>query len=794
MNTDIITPNGIKKLKDIHEGDYVFGEDGKPTKVLAESEIFKNHDCYKVTFEDGEEIVADAGHLWKVITKKSKEAFYRPIKREKSAKMEYREDKGYFTIQTKDMVHDFKRIRADGKGIEYKYRVPMAQPVEFEKKELPINPYTLGYWLGDGDSCHGAITVGRQDIKATSDNLMNVGNKIKIKLDKRCYRALCHGLQKKLRINALLKNKHIPEEYFFASIEQRKELLKGLMDSDGTILKSGQCSWSQKSDVLTRDFSRLLSSLGIKHNTFKKVAKCTYKGEVKECNYNWISFFVDKENSCFKLQRKHERLKNKLTDRMKNKSITNIEKVDSVDVKCLYVDNESHTFLCGKKNTVTHNTLLSAAIILYIMLFSEEAAQEVYSVATDRQQSKIIWEYAKQMIATSPLLKKYFKIRVNEIVVKNGFNKFVPLSKNSGSMDGLSPSVMALDELHAIKDRNLYDVVKGGMYSRVEPLTLIMSTGGYIEQDSIFDSKYQEYLSIIDGYEDGKYTDETVLPLLYELDGKQELNEESAWMKANPNLGVSKSIEMLRQEVKRAMLNEKTLRDLLVKQFNIRENARDTFFSFADIDNEEIFDLRDFQGKYFLGGIDLSQTTDLTAATALIPCDGKLYVQQMYWIPKDTLQEHIEKDQVPYDIWISRGLMRTCEGRIINPSDICQWFMELQNEYGLYAYKIGYDRYNASYLVKEQEENLGKELCKTISQSFIGLSTYMFESKAYFKSGKIIYNKNPVFQWCLLNTLSVTDTSGNIKPYKNRNLTKRIDGYSSFLDAFVLYLDNKGDL
>lgn len=445
----------------------------------------------------------------------------------------------------------------------------------------------------------------------------------------------------------------------------------------------------------------------------------------------------------------------------------------------------------GRKNA---KTLLSAAIILYIMLFSEEAAQEVYSVATDRQQSKIIWGYAKQMIATSPLLKKYFKIRVNEIVVKNGFNKFVPLSKNSGSMDGLSPSVMALDELHAIKDRNLYDVVKGGMYSRAEPLTLIMSTGGYIEQDSIFDSKYQEYLTIIDGYTDGKYTDETVLPLLYELDDKQELNDESAWMKANPNLGVSKSIEMLRQEVKRAMLNEKTLRDLLVKQFNIRENARDTFFSFADIDNQESFDLRDFHGKYFLGGIDLSQTTDLTAATALIPCDGKLYVEQMYWIPKETLQEHIEKDQVPYDIWISRGLMRTCEGRIINPSDICQWFLELQNDYGLYAYKIGYDRYNASYLVKELEENFGKELCKPISQSFIGLSTYMFESKAYFKSRKIIYNKNPIFQWCLLNTLSVTDTSGNIKPYKNRNLTKRIDGYSSFLDAFVLYLDNKGDL
>ena len=370
----------------------------------------------------------------------------------------------------------------------------------------------------------------------------------------------------------------------------------------------------------------------------------------------------------------------------------------------------------------------------------------------------------------------------------------MPLSKNSGSMDGLSPSVMALDELHAIKDRNLYDVVKGGMYSRSEPLTLIMSTGGYIEQDSIFDSKYQEYISIINGYEDGKYTDETVLPLLYELDSKSEISNESAWMKANPNLGVSKSIDMLRQEVQRAKLNEKTLRDILVKQFNIRENAKDSFFNFEDVTNDGIFNIQDFSGKYFLGGIDLSQTTDLTAATALIPCDGKLYVHQMYWMPKNTLQEHIEKDGVPYDTWIGRGLMRLCEGRIINPSDVCSWFLELQNDYNLCAYMIGYDRYNASYLVKELEENFGKTLCKPINQSFVGLSSYMFESKAYFKNRDIVYNDNPIFKWCLLNTLCVTDTSGNIKPYKNRNLTKRIDGYSSFLDAFVLYLDNKNDL
>ena len=451
----------------------------------------------------------------------------------------------------------------------------------------------------------------------------------------------------------------------------------------------------------------------------------------------------------------------------------------------------------GRKNA---KSILGAAMALYLLLVDGEDGPEIYTAATDRSQAKVVWEYAISMINHDASLKKYLRPKVNLIECKENGGKFVPLSKNPGSLDGLNVSGMFLDELHAIKDRNMYDVLKGGTYSRSQPLTVIMSTGGYYEQDSLFDTKYSEYMSIIDGYSTGRYVDESTLPIIYELDSKEEVVDPSNWIKANPNLGVSKNPEQLEREFNRATLDEKTMRDLLVKQFNFRENARDTFFNLEDVENKATFNLDDLSGMYFFGGVDLSETTDLTCATAAFPVNDpdtdepKLIVHQMYWIPEDTLREHIEKDKVPYDVWIRDGWVRTCPGNVIDQKAVVSWFQELQGTYNVYAYKIGYDAYNAQYLTKDLEENFGHDLCEKVNQNFKGLSSQMYLSKAWFKKRKIVYNYNPVLLWCLLNTEAVTDTQGNVKPYKNRNLRKRIDGYSSLLDAFCVYLDHKDEI
>lgn len=450
------------------------------------------------------------------------------------------------------------------------------------------------------------------------------------------------------------------------------------------------------------------------------------------------------------------------------------------------------TFLfVGRKNA---KTLLSAAIAIYLMIADGENAPEIYCAATDRKQSKILWDMARQIIETSPALKKRLRCMSHVIKCPSNFGVFAPLSRNSGSLDGLAPSVFCLDELHALKDRNMYDVIVGGMYSRAQPLTMITSTGGYIVPDSIFDSKYDEYMRIIKGYEDGSYIDETTLPLLYELDDKADIENPAYWIKANPNLGVSKSIETLTHEVERAKLDEKTKRDLLVKQFNFRESSREAFFEFSDVKYDCHFDPAILSGLYYFGGVDLSQTTDLTAAVALVPCADALYILSQFWIPEDTVQEHIQRDRVSYDKWIQRDLVRVCKGSIINPKDVVEWFIEIQEQYNIYAYGIGYDAYNAQYLTADLENNFGANLCHKVQQNFKGLSSQMYESKAYFKQRKIFYNDNPVFLWNLLNTQAITDSQGNIKPYKNRAGNTRIDGYAAFLDAFCVYLDNKDNI
>ncbi|BAL85194.1 putative phage terminase large subunit (plasmid) [Selenomonas ruminantium subsp. lactilytica TAM6421] len=448
----------------------------------------------------------------------------------------------------------------------------------------------------------------------------------------------------------------------------------------------------------------------------------------------------------------------------------------------------------GRKNA---KSCLAAAIAVYVLLSDNEPTAEAYCAATTRQQAQILWKYACELVKSSPDLRGYFKKKVNSLEIPSLDASFVPLSKDSGSLDGLSPSLILIDELHAIKDVNMYEVLRGGTYSRRQPLTIICSTGGYIEPNSIFDQKYAEYQQIIDGYKSGEYVDETTLPILYELDDKSEMNDEKAWLKANPNLGVSKSIEILRQEVNRASLSDRAWADLACKQFNVRQSSREAFFQPNDVIQCkcEKLDYASLDGCSYICGIDLGTTTDLTCATAIVkqPGDDVLKVLQMYWIPESTIEEHEEQDKAPYSTWISNGYMRTVEGSIIDTDVVLAWFREIEQKHGLYMYKCGYDQYHATYLAKTLRESYGNDMIEAVGQTFKALSAPMYASRAMFKDKKILFD-NPVFTWNLLNTQVQYDQSGNVKPFKNRNLHVRIDGYSSFLSAFAVYQSVKDDL
>ena len=448
--------------------------------------------------------------------------------------------------------------------------------------------------------------------------------------------------------------------------------------------------------------------------------------------------------------------------------------------------------IIGRKNG---KSTLASCIGLYLLVADGESGPEIYSAATKKDQAKIIWKEARSMIKKSPALAKRLALRVSEI--RCGFNEgtFEPLGSDSDKLDGLNVHGVLIDELHALKDKNLYDVLVDGMTAREQPLCVITTTAGTV-RDNIFDLKYDECERIIKGYDDPEgYVDETVLPIVYELDKKEEWAYPDCWAKANPGLGSIKNREILAQKVYQAQHDALRVKNLLCKDFNIRETSGQAFFSFDQLNNETTYDVKSLHPKYGIGGFDLSETTDLTCATMLfcIRDNPNIYVKQMYWIPEDLLDKRVREDQVPYDIWKEKGWLRTSPGFRNDYRLILQWFVDEMEQEDIYLFKCGYDRWSAQYLVQSMVERFGEDIMVPVAQGKQTLSGPMKNLAADMTAGRIIYNNNPILKWCMANVAVDVDRNDNIQPCKTSNPRKRIDGFASLLDAYTAYEQNKED-
>ena len=441
--------------------------------------------------------------------------------------------------------------------------------------------------------------------------------------------------------------------------------------------------------------------------------------------------------------------------------------------------------MIGRKNG---KSLLASALGVYLLVADGEGGPEIYSVATKKDQAKIIWSEAVRMIEHSPDLRQHAKCLVSKIRTKFNNGTFEPLGSDSMKLDGLNVHGALIDELHAIKDRNLYDVVIDGMSARVQPMSIITSTAGTV-RDNIFDLKYDECRRVIDGYDDPEgYHDETVLPIVYELDDRSEWTDEACWQKANPGLGTIKNRETLANKVRRAQANPMLVKNLLTKDFDIRETASQAFFTFEELNNEAVFDIKELKPRYGIGGADLSQTTDLTCATILFQVQGDpiIYVKQKYWIPEELFEQRLKEDNVPYDIWHQQGYIDLSPGNKIDYRLLVQWFREVQQQDDIFLYKVGYDRWSATYWVQDMEETFGKPVMDPVAQGVQTLSAPMKALKADLASKKVNYGNNPVLKWCMANTSVFEDRNGNIQPCKTGS-RNRIDGFASLLDAYVTY-------
>lgn len=443
----------------------------------------------------------------------------------------------------------------------------------------------------------------------------------------------------------------------------------------------------------------------------------------------------------------------------------------------------------GRKNGKTTET---AAIELDLLVNDKEGAPQIYNLATKYEQARLGFDAAHKMMRQSPLLSKHLRKRMNDIYNPMNMGFIRAMASNTSSLDGLDVHGATIDELAAIKNRDLYDLIKQAMGARQQPLLFCITTNGFI-REGIFDAQYRYACDILDG----KAENNRFLPFIYELDNRDEWDNPDRWIKANPGLGSIKSKDYLMQMVQKAKDDPSFKPTVMVKDFNMPQTSESAWLRWEDLNNEQAYDIR---FDYCIGGFDAADTTDLNAAKAICmrPDDPNIYVRSMYWIPQSVLDEQSksgnrrERDNAPYSLWVQQGYMRTCDGNKCDKRIFLEWFKELRDKHDLYVQYIGYDPWHIDdTLLREFQAEFGKNCMIPIRQGAITLSEPMKNLAADFKAHKIIYNNNPIDKWCLANTEIKTDVNGNIQPVKSLDARRRIDGTVALLCAYTVLQDKK---
>lgn len=366
LDTPIPTPTGWTTMGKIAVGEHVIGMDGNPVRVVAATEVMTDRPCYRVTFKDGTEIIADEQHQWLTSTRAARRAATPPkgyeFKRDSPYSNDQRHKSEVPSVKTTGDIFATQRAGSDDRA---NHVVPPALPVQSPDVDLPVDPYLFGYWLGDGASHHASLTVGEQDREA-----------LMAQIEKRGYFCSVHkdgtvgfshvpiirgGAQRectKTRLRALgvIQNKHIPMLYMRASEAQRRELLAGLLDSDGTASsQSGRVAFAVTSKALALGFQEVARSLGYVTNMNMKIVK----GRSEESSICYtVGFMADRD--VFQLERKNALVRN--ASRGEGRPIVKVERIESVPVRCIQVDNEDHMYLCSEAFIPTHNSVVGLQI------------------------------------------------------------------------------------------------------------------------------------------------------------------------------------------------------------------------------------------------------------------------------------------------------------------------------------------------------------------------------------------------------------------------------------------------
>jgi phage terminase large subunit-like protein len=457
-----------------------------------------------------------------------------------------------------------------------------------------------------------------------------------------------------------------------------------------------------------------------------------------------------------------------------------------------YADTDKRRFRTVYEEIARKNgkTTKLSGIGLYGLTKDDEGGPEIYSAATKRDQARILFDEAVRMVRQSRPLSRRLDAQQHRIVNQTIFGKFEPLSADGNTMDGLNPHMALVDELHAHKTPEVWDVLKSALGARSQPLIWAITTAGFNKNGICYEVR--DYaIKVLTGVID----DDSFFSIIYTLDEDDDWQDETNWIKANPNLGVSVSLDYLREQARQAGIMPTAKVNFLTKHLNrwvTGESLWCNIERWRQCAAQYIGCGMETPVEVYLG-LDLASVSDIASiGGVMIMADGSWKVFSKNYLPDDAVNNSLRKTTVPFRQWHEQGHLTLTPGNVIDYNWIKADIQKMLEE--LPVKEIAFDRWNSSQLVNDLLE-AGAPMIQ-FGQGFASMNAPMKELERRYLSGEIIHNNNPVLNWAMSNLVADQDPAGNIKPAKNKS-SEKIDPAVALIMAIgraMLVDENAGDV